>query len=299
MTDGQAVVITGTSEKGLGAKTATTIAIAKPAHLVLLARSKSKVQPVIDQIGKISPESKATFVPILLDDLVSVRSAADEVIKVLGGSGAKIDILINNAGIMAVPFAKSKQGFESQFAVNHLGHFVLTQKLIPLIKAAGPNARVVNLTSDGYRVGPFRPDNINFDDGKTYHPFLSYAQSKTANILFTKGLARRGINSLAVHPGVIYGTSLGEGLDWTIIESLGDLAKRETGENFPFEAPKSIAQGVATTVLAAAEPELLSQSGSFMADCQVEEARPWARDPAMVERLWEKSEELAGEKFVV
>ena len=167
--------MTGASTESLGSQTALDIAKAKPASLILLARDAAKVHPVIKQIADISPSTKAAFVPILLDDLESIRKAAEGVTGQL--PDGKIDVLINNAGIMAKPYSKTKIGVESQFAINHLGHFLLTLKLIPLIKAAGPDARVVNLSSNGYLFCPFKGSNFNFDDGKTYDPLSGYGKS--------------------------------------------------------------------------------------------------------------------------
>lgn len=291
------VVITGASAHGLGAQTALDLAKANPAHLLLLARSATKVQPVIDEIARLSPTTRTSFVSISLDDLESVRSAAAEVISQL--ASGKIDVLINNAGIMAVPFAKTKLGVESQFATNHLGHFVLTLHLTPYIRAAGEEGRVVNLASDGYLICPFRPDNINFDDGKSYHPFSAYGQSKTANILFTKGLAKRGITSFAVHPGVIVSTSLARSLDMSLLDAIDEVAKQNTGQGFTMGEAKNIEQGVATTIRAAIDPEIANDNGSYMAGCQAEDVRGYAKDDGLVGKLWALSEQLVGEKFEI
>ncbi|EXJ84055.1 hypothetical protein A1O3_04722 [Capronia epimyces CBS 606.96] len=293
---GKTVVITGASAGGLGSQTALDIAAAKPATLVLLARQASKVQPVIDRIAELSPSTKVAFVPIFLDDLESVRSAAAEV----GRHVQKIDVLINNAGIMAVPYSKTEIGVESQFATNHLGHFVFTQRLFPLIKAAGKTARVVNLTSNGYLVCPFRADDINFDDGKTYDPLSGYGQSKTANILFTKGLAKRGVTSFAVHPGVIFETHLGDGLDLSIFGTINEVTERNTGRKFgQMDQPKSLEQGSATTLVAAFDPTIRDASGGYLKDCHLTEVVEHAQDQSSVEKLWELSESLVGEKFVI
>jgi NAD(P)-dependent dehydrogenase (short-subunit alcohol dehydrogenase family) len=292
-------VITGASANGLGAQTALDLARAKPANLILLARDASKVQPVLDQIGAISPSTKASFVPIHLDDLDSVRAAAARVSEQLP-TGGKIDVLINNAGIMAVPYATTKLGVESQLATNHLGHFVLTQKLISLIKATGPGARVVNLSSSGYRISPFRPDDINFDDGKAYHPLSGYGQSKTANILFTKGLAKRGILSFAVHPGLIISTHLADGLDLSIFGSIDEVTKKNTGRAFgSMDQPKTIEQGDATTLVAAFDPSIADASGGYLADLQLSDVLEHAKDETAIDKLWEVSENLVGEEFVV
>lgn len=294
------MVITGASEKGLGAHTAIELAKSPtpPSRLILLARSASKVQPVINTIKATNASIEVYFISVSLDQLASVRAAAQEVLATLGRR-AKIDILINNAGIMAVPFSKTEDRIENQFATNHVGHFLLTKLLYPAIKAAGSEARIVNLTSVGYKVGPFRPDDYNFSDGSKYDEWSGYGQSKTANILFTKGLAARGVKSFAVHPGTIMTTSLSNGLDMSLFGKIDEVARRNTGHGFAIDTPKSIEQGVATTVVAAIDPRIVSESGAYLANCQVEDVFEYAKDPEQVQKLWELSERLVGEKFEI
>lgn len=200
---------------------------------------------------------------------------------------------------MAVPFGKTEDGIENQLATNHVGHFLLTKLLYSAIKAAGSEARIVNLTSVGYKVGPFRPDDYNFSDGSEYDEWSGYGQSKTANILFTKGLAARGVKSFAVHPGTIMTTSLSNGLDMSLFGKIDEVARRNTGRGFAIDTPKSIEQGVATIVVAAIDPRIVSQSGAYLANCQVEDVYEYAKNPEQVEKLWELSEKLVGEKFEI
>lgn len=256
------------------------------------------MQPVIDTIEAIGASIEAVFVSVSLDDLSSVRTAANEVLSSLGENG-KIDILINNAGIMATPFSKSQDGIENQFATNHVGHFLLTKILYPAIKAAGPEARVINLTSTGYALCPFRPDDYNFSDGSEYDEWSGYGQSKTANILFTKGLAARGVTSFAAHPGTIMSTSLSNQMDRSLFDKIDEVSRRNTGQGFTVDKQKSVEQGAATTVVAAIDPRIVSKSGNYMADCQVEDVMDHAKDPMQVEKLWEVSERLIGEKFEI
>jgi NAD(P)-dependent dehydrogenase (short-subunit alcohol dehydrogenase family) len=159
------VVITGTSEGGLGATTAVALAHAQPSKIFLLARTEGKVSKVIQQIGEISPSTQATFVNIELDDFDSVRKAAATILTLT----ERIDVLINNAGVMAIPWEKSKYGIEKTLAINHLGHFLLTKRLLPALIAAGPGSRVINLTSAGYKMGPFRFDDWNFSVSYWFH----------------------------------------------------------------------------------------------------------------------------------
>ncbi|OJJ02994.1 hypothetical protein ASPVEDRAFT_84462 [Aspergillus versicolor CBS 583.65] len=314
---GKTVVVTGASEGGLGANTAIALAHGKPHTLILLARSEGKVSNVINSIKQISPMTAASFVRIELDDFDTVRQAASAIL----AQAEKIDILINNAGVMAIPWEKNKDGIEKTFAINHLGHFLLTKLLLPLMIKAGPGSRIVNLTSAGYKMGPFRVDDWNFSvsnaistivestlahtegiqDGQTYHPLTSYAQSKTANILFTAALAERsakyGIAAFAAHPGYIPGTSLTSHIPSLDPQEMDRVSRESTGEPFGPDEPKSPEQGTATTLVAALSPDLVTRSGSYVADCQIEPVREYAKSPEIASRLWKLSEELVGEMF--
>lgn len=300
--EGKTIVITGASDKGLGAETAVSLAHANPAHLILLARSQTRVDPVITRIKTIDPNIKTTFVPVSLDDFDSVRTAA----ATISGLVDKIDILINNAGIMNVPkYTTNKDGIELQFATNHLGHFVFTKHLLPKILAAGAGARIINLTSLGHKLGPVRFDDYNFSNGAEYDGWSGYGQAKTANILFSVALADKlrdkKIASFAVHPGGIYGTNLAAHISnfEDEFDAIQRAAIKNTGRHFPIDQdpPKSIEQGVSTTLIAALDPRIESQSGSYLADAHIEPAYEYASDKGNAERLWTLSEKLVGEKF--
>ena len=218
------VVITGPTEGGLGAQTAISLAAGKPAALLLLGRTEAKSAKVIEEIKSISPSTKVQFVQVDLQRFESIRNAATEINK----SVEKIDVLINNAGIMAVKeFTLTPEGIEAQFGSNHIGHFLLTNLLLPKLKEG---SRIVNLTSHGHRYSHVQLDDYNFQDGKTYDEWKAYGQSKSANILFTVQLAIKlraaGITSYAVHPGVIQ-TNLGTHIDpsaWpALIEKFASL----------------------------------------------------------------------------
>jgi NAD(P)-dependent dehydrogenase (short-subunit alcohol dehydrogenase family) len=299
---GKTIVITGASVKGLGAETAASLAHASPAHLILLARAQSRVDPVITRIKNINPSVKVTFVPVSLDDFDSVRQAAATITSQVD----KIDILINNAAVMALKdFSTNKDGIETQFATNHLGHFVFTKHLLPKILAAGPGARIVNLTSLGHKISPFRFDDYNFSNGAAYDGWSAYGQTKTANILFSVALAKKlhdkGVCSYAVHPGNIFGTNLASHLEdfQAEVADILAVAQRNTGRELPatLDPPKSVEQGVTTTLVAALDPRIEGQSGSYLADAQIEPAYEYATDEGNAERLWKLSEELVGEKF--
>lgn len=245
-------MITGASHGGLGAHTALCLAAANPAEIILLGRSEEKVSPVMKEISSISPSTIVRFIKIDLLSCASVRAAAAEI----NASVSKIDVLVNNAGIMGVKFSLTPENVESQLGANHIGHFLLTNLIVPKLEASGGGARIVNVASAMYQLSPVMFDNYNFSDGKTYNAWEAYGQSKTANILFAVALAekleKKGIKSYSLHPGVIHTTGLSE-VDqeaWPIVGALFESKKLE----MPKE--KTIGQGCATTLAAALDPSL-------------------------------------------
>merc|ERR1712002_525683 len=197
--DGKTVVITG-ANTGIGKVTAMDLS-KRGAKVVILCRDTEKGETAAAEIRD-ATKGEVIVHKLDLADLASVRECAEQ----LGNSLEKIDILINNAGIMACPEMRTQEGFEMQIGTNHFGHFLLTNLLLPLIKRASPGARIVNVSSLAHEQGQIYWDDINFE--KTpYSAIKAYAQSKLANILFTKELARRGEGSgvtvYALHPGVI------------------------------------------------------------------------------------------------
>ena len=229
------------------------------------------------------------LVELDLADLDSVRRAAEAISKRL----PRIDLLINNAGVMAPPLGRTKQGFELQLGTNHLGHFVLTNALLGSL---GSGSRIVNLSSRGHLRSPMLWDDPHFREESTYEKWKAYGQSKTANILFTVELEKRlggqGIHSYALHPGVIM-TELSRHLE---PEDLTTLASRMPAGAFSL---KSVEAGAATTVYAATSKELEGIGGVYLEDCHVAEETagdgsggyaPYAMDPAEAARLWEWSE---------
>lgn len=290
------ILITGASVNGLGAETALSLARAHPARLLLLARSSEKVRPVIHALHKINAEIEVDFISIELDKASSIRAAAKEINTMV----PRIDIFINNAGIMAVPYKKNDAGIESQLATNHIGHFLLTNLLMDKVRGVEKETRIVNLTSDGYLISAFNFDDYNFSDGKTYDEFSGYGQSKTANILFTKYLAKHlhDVGVFAVHPGVIQGTSLSQGMaDISLFESIPAIAERNTGHKFEMGGFKTIQEGVSTTLVAALDPRLSTQSGSLLFDCNIVIPKQYASSEENAEMLWKLSEHLVGQEF--
>lgn len=161
---GKTVLTTGVSPGGLGAYFVQVIAKQQPRLLVLAARNASKANAIAQTIISSFPDVKTRVLVLDLGSQAQVRTAAEEV----NGYEENIDVLVNNAGIMACPYGKTVDGLESQFATNHIGHFLFTNLLMGKILAAGPGARIINVSSDGYKQSPVRFDDINFSVGRRY-----------------------------------------------------------------------------------------------------------------------------------
>ncbi|KAL4971089.1 putative short-chain dehydrogenase [Aspergillus stella-maris] len=301
---GKVVLTTGPSPKSIGAVFVQTIAAAKPALLILAGRNTSKLQQTADAVKAVNPVVAVRLLSLDLGSLAAVQKAAEEV---NGWNDVPhIDVLVNNAGIMGTKFALSPDGFESQFATNHLGHFLFTNLVIgKILKASEP--RVVNVSSDGHRLGPIRWGDYNFKEGKTYNKWSAYGQSKTANILMAVSLAEKlgskGLLAYSLHPGVIFGTSLSLGVD-NAQAAFGELDALDKAlgnvEGWEDFKKKTDQEGAATTVYAAFEPELRDSNGAYLQDCHVadpwtETVKPWATDKTEAERLWKLSEKLVGQ----
>jgi NAD(P)-dependent dehydrogenase (short-subunit alcohol dehydrogenase family) len=191
----RAVLVTGVSPGGIGAETAISIASQKPDLIILASRDVSKIEKTAATIEELYPGTPTRTLKLDLGSLTAVREAAKEV----NTYPETIDVLINNAAVMACPYSTTEDGFETQFGTNYLGHFLFTVLLLgKLTKGTG---RVVNVSSSGHDRGPVRFDDPGFSDGEKYDPWLAYGQSKTAIILFSVELARRGVNSFSLHPG--------------------------------------------------------------------------------------------------
>ncbi|KAK0623785.1 putative short-chain dehydrogenase [Immersiella caudata] len=301
---GKTILITGVSPSGIGAATSAAIAKASPALIILAGRNPSKVSTTAADVARPYPNVPTKTLKLDLGSLQSVRDAASEVDS--WADVPVIDVLINNAGIMAVEYGLSPEGVETHFATNHLGHFLLTNLLMgKLLKAEAP--RVVNVSSDGHRMGAVRFDDYNFDGGKTYNRWVAYGQSKTANMLFAVSLASKvaakGLVALSVHPGVI-ATNLADHLDGN--EDFAELKALDQAQGnkegwAEFEW-KSADQGAATSVFAAFSPELKEHNGAYLQDCHIadpwtETVKSWATSPIEAERLWRLSEKLVGQEF--
>lgn len=289
------MLVTGAST-GLGAETARALA-ARGAAVTLVARSTDKLSSVAETIESETGRTPETAA-LELDKPATIRSFVEGWL----GQHDRLDILVNNAGIMAPPLTRTSEGWESQFAINHLGHFLLTNLLADAIKAAD-SARVINLSSGGHRRSAVDLQDPNYE-GRDYDPLKAYGQSKTANIWFTTELARRwsdqGVLSFAVHPGRIQ-TELGRNYAPEIVQSI------ETWTKENMDTLKTIPQGAATSCWAATSPALNGKNGLFLEDCHV--ASPatadimaggyasYAYDADGARGLWELSNRLLGTDF--
>lgn len=292
--EGKTAVVTGASS-GLGVETCRVLAGAG-ATVIMVARDGEKLEEVKGELLAGQPDAELHVQRMDLADLDSVRSAATEILLY----HSEIQLLINNAGVMACPLMRTAQDFEMQFGTNHLGHFLFTGLLGPALMEGAPG-RVVNLSSGGHKFAAFNFTDPNYNE-RDYDKWQSYGESKTANILFTVGLdertRERGLRAFAVHPGVI-ATNLSRHMEEADYEAL--MARAPSGQELVF---KSLEQGAATTVWAATSPGLSGRGGIYLEDCQIARAssgeggagvESYAVDPAAAEKLWQLSEQLVGQ----
>ncbi|KAI8718052.1 hypothetical protein NCS52_00883100 [Fusarium sp. LHS14.1] len=299
---GKSVFITGANQ-GLGLETARTLHSAG-VTVYIGARSHAKGQQAINDIQASNDnDTSLHVVEISLDSLDSVRKAAKDLL----AKTDKLNLLILNAGIMFPPQGKTVDGFETQLAINYLGHFLLFQLLKPALLAASTpefNSRVISLSSTGHRAGGIRFEDINFDEPDSYDPMLAYGQAKTANIYLANEIERRygsqGLHALSLHPGVI-NTNLAKYMD----QATKDFMGNHPGFQKQF---KSVAQGAATTVYAAVSKDWEGKGGKYLYDCA--EAGPvhpdsdymsiddgyaaWIYDEEEASKLWTESIKLVG-----
>ena len=290
---GKRILVTGASA-GLGVETARALA-ARGAQVVGAARDLGKAK---DATAAVREAGSFDLVALDLASLRSVRACADALV----ADGRPFDVIIANAGVMACPQSATSDGFEMQFGTNHLGHFVLVNRLASLLRRG---ARVVNLSSAGHRFADVDLDDPNFARSP-YQPFLAYGRSKTANILFSVELDRRlrtrGVRATAVHPGGIQ-TELGRHLTPELTAQIMRSGSRgQAGFKF-----KTIPQGVATSVWSAVVAAADDVGGHYCEDCHVAAftsdadsrhgVRAYALDSVRAKALWAKSEEMVGERF--
>lgn len=293
---GLAVLVTGASG-GLGAETARALA-AHGASVTIACRDAAKGERVAGQIRDRHGGVKVSVEQLDLLDLASIRAFAE---RLLAG-GSALDVLINNAGIMGCPLARTAEGWESQFATNHVGHFLLGCMLVPALRAGAP-ARVVCLSSAGHQIAGIDFEDIHFER-RDYDKWSAYGQSKTANSLFALELDRRlagsGVRAFAVHPGAIV-TDLIRHLDDEEMVTMASTVEDMAG------GLKELAAGAATSVWAATAPELEGKGGLYLEDSGLSAPMgsdgattgyaEHAVDPQAAARLWQATEKMLGRSF--
>ncbi|CAK6951065.1 retinol dehydrogenase 12-like [Scomber scombrus] len=280
--DGKTVLITG-GNTGIGKETAVDLA-KRGARVILACRDMDRANKAAEEVRKKSQNDNVIVKKLDLASLQSVRQLAKEIL----ASEERLDVLINNAGVMSCPKWQTEDGFEMQFSVNHLGHFLLTNCLLDLLKKSSPS-RIVNVASLAHERGQIYFDDINQD--KDYRPWKSYSQSKLANVLFTRELANRvqgtGVTTYSLHPGVIR-TELGRHF-WPEMP----LWKRVIYTPLLFFI-KSPTEGAQTTIYCAVEESLQEESGLYYSDCAPKTAAPQGRDDEAAKKLWHLSASMVG-----
>lgn len=298
---GKRALVTGVSA-GLGVETARALA-AHGAWVVGAARDLAKAETATGEVrAQATGSGGLDLVQLDLASLASVRASADALV----AAGEPFDLVVANAGVMAAPRGKTVDGFETQFGTNHLGHFVLVNRIAALVR---PGGRVISLSSAGHRFADVDLEDPNFDRAP-YAEFVAYGRSKTANALFAVEFDRRhkarGVRAAAVHPGAIE-TELTRHMTAEAMQQIIDsinAAQDKGGEPFTW---KTIPQGAATSVWAGVVAPADLIGGKYCEDCHIAEVnsdpgirggvQPYAIDPARAKALWAMSEEMVGEVF--
>ncbi|XP_066467942.1 retinol dehydrogenase 14 [Tiliqua scincoides] len=288
--EGKTVIITG-ANSGLGRATAAEL-LRQHARVIMACRDRVRAEEAARELraelglcSRGGGECRGELLVRELDlaSLRSVRSFCQQVLQ----EESRLDVLINNAGIFQCPYMKTEDGFEMQFGVNHLGHFLLTNLLLGLLKNSAPS-RIVVVSSKLYKYG-----EINFDDLNSelnYNKSFAYSRSKLANILFTRELARRlentGVTVNVLHPGIVR-TNLGRHIHIPLLaKPLFNLVS--------WAFFKSPLEGAQTSIYLASSPEVEGVSGKYFGDCKEEELLPKAMDDLIGRKLWDISEVMVG-----
>lgn len=290
---GKYAIVTG-GYSGIGVETVRAL-VAAGAEVLVPARDIAKAKEALKEFG-----AKAAVAAMDLADLDSVRKFARETV----AAGRPVHLLINNAGVMACPETRVGPGWELQFATNHIGHFVLTNELTPLLKKAN-GARVVCLSSTGHKLSPIRSGDIHFTK-EPYNKWVAYGQSKTANSLFAVELDARmkadGVRAFAVHPGGI-NTPLQRHLQREEMVAMGWIKENGEPTEQALKMFKTPEEGASTTIWAAVSPMLDGMGGVYCENCDIAklggadsprwaEIAPYAVDKAEAERLWRETEAM-------
>ncbi|KAF4520354.1 hypothetical protein B566_EDAN009877 [Ephemera danica] len=277
---GKTAVITG-ANTGIGKETARHL-LKQGARVIIACRSASRAEEACrDLKADLAENASLEVIGLDLSSLASVRECAVQLIS----RGEKINILINNAGVMACPYSKTQDGIEMQFGVNHVGHFLLTTLLLPVLTENAPS-RIVTVSSHAHYAGSINLDDLNSE--KSYSPFRAYAQSKLANVLFSKELGRRlhgtGVTSYSVHPGLV-ATELGRHIH-------KEDEPPTLGRRIIHALAKTPAQGAQTSIYCAVSKRVTQQSGWYYSRCGRALTSPLVLGEARARRLWEETEKL-------
>lgn len=282
--ENKTILITGAND-GIGRATAERLA-ARGAHLVLACRNEAKGQLVAKAITELTGNHNIDTLPLDLSSFASVRAAANEFL----AEHPKLDVLINNAGVYTEQLELTEDGYELQFQVNHLGHFLLTMLLLPAIRCCRQCSRIINVSSALHQKGGLDFGWLKGEPGaKHYNGAKAYSQSKLANVLFTMELDRRlgeELTTNCLHPGVV-GTRLANKKAGAVTRAVWSLYK-------PFAIKPE--QGADTSVYLASSPEVSDVSGRYFDENQcLQKPSSIARNEQLARRLWEYSEAAVAE----
>ncbi|XP_016316299.1 retinol dehydrogenase 14-like [Sinocyclocheilus anshuiensis] len=283
MLRGKTIIVTG-ANSGIGKATAAEL-LRCQGRVIMACRDRERAEKAAQEIQQEAGTEQGELVIKLLDlaSLKSVRIFCEEIMK----EESRIDILINNAGIYQCPYTKSEDGFEIQFAVNHLGHFLLTNLLLDLLKRSAPS-RIIVLSSKLYKYGEINFDDLNSE--QSYDKAFAYARSKLANLLFTLELSHRleetGVTVNALTPGIVQ-TNLGRHVHIPLlVKPLFNLASRAF-----FKSPE---EGAQTSIYLACSPDVEGVQGKCFANCHEELLLAKATDEEVAKKLWDISEVMVG-----
>lgn len=277
------MLITG-ANTGIGKETAIDLA-KRGGKIYIACRDLKKSEEALNEIKDKSKSSRAFLMQLDLASIESIRNFSKKFHEV----EPKLQILILNAGIMACPKSYTRDGFEMQIGTNHLGHFLLANLLLDMLKSSAPS-RVVVVASSGHKLGVISKDD--FMSEKSYSKIKAYGQSKLANILFANELAKKlkgtGVTVNSCHPGIVH-TELGRHMSKSWIRP---IYKKVLA---PFY--KTIPEGAQTQIRLAVDPELDEVSGRYFKDCEESKPSDAARNSETAKWLWRKSTEVISEKF--
>lgn len=282
---GKTVLITG-ANSGLGRATAAAL-LRLGARVIMGCRDRERAEEAAGQLRRELREAAGAGELVVRElDLASLRSVRAFCREVLQEE-PRLDVLINNAGIFQCPYTKTEDGFEMQFGVNHLGHFLLTNLLLGLLKNSAPS-RIVVVSSKLYKYGDINFEDLNSE--QSYNKSFCYSRSKLANILFTRELARRlegtNVTVNVLHPGIVR-TNLGRHIHIPLlVKPLFNLVSWAF-----FKTP---VEGAQTSIYLASSPEVEGVSGRYFGNCKEEELLPKAMDESVARKLWDISEVMVG-----